>query len=88
MKTTIYEIIGKVLMSPALITGETELSYVAKRDNGFETEFCYAKRDEGVTWFWTEKEARTEFNFRTSKEFRMQELKKELEKLETETSQV
>lgn len=71
-------------MSPATVTAETELSYVAKSNYDNSSEYCYAKKLEGIDWFWTEEEAIKEANFRNSKEFRMQELKKELEKLETE----
>lgn len=75
-------------MMPATVTAETELSYIAKPVYESANEFCFPKKYEGITWFWTEEEARAEVKFRNSPEFRMQELKKELEKLETETSQV
>lgn len=71
-------------MIPATVTAETKLSYIAKSDHESANEFCYPKKTEGIDWFWTEEEAKKESNFRKSKEFRMQQLQKELEKLETE----
>ena len=85
MKNTIWQVIGDLVMIPATVTAETELSYIAKSDHEFSTEFCYPKQYEGITWFWTEEEAEAEVKFRKSPEFRIQELQKELEKLQQES---
>lgn len=76
MKTTIWQLIGTSVMIPATVTAETELSYIAKPNYDTSNEFCYAKKLEGIDWFWTKEEAEAESNFRKSKEFRMQQLQK------------
>ena len=85
MKNTIWQIISDIVMMPATVTAETELSYIGKPDNESATESCYPKQHEGITWFWTEEEAKAEVKFRKSPEFRIQELQKELKKLQQES---